>query len=71
MASNDTNMPIGHRGSPDHDPRGASASTWYLVTGAAVLLTVLYLLTTGMMRSPADDFLPATGTLSAPPVSGP
>lgn len=68
MASNDTNMPIGRRGSPDHDPRGASASTWYLVTGAAVLLTVLYLLTTGMMRSPGDaDVLLAP---AAPQISG-
>ena len=56
MASNDTNYPVRPQPARSYTPMQAasSASTWYLVVGAAILLMVLYLLTTGMMR-PAPD----------------
>lgn len=69
MASNDTNFPTTpeSRSYPPARP-ASSASTWYLVIGAAVLLTVLYMLTTGMMRSPGHDdlLLPAPEPAAQP-----
>lgn len=48
----------------------SSASTWYLVTGAAVLLMVLYLLTTGMMRGPLEDGgVPGSAAMHGPAVA--
>lgn len=68
MTINDTNFsrePL--RAQPPVRP-ASSASTWYLVTGAAVLLMVLYLLTTGMMRGPlqVDGSVPGSETAHSP-----
>lgn len=63
MASNDTNYPARPQPARSYTPMQAasSASTWYLVVGAAILLMVLYLLTTGMMRPTPDPVLMPQG----------
>lgn len=68
MASNDTNLSRDSvRAYPPVRP-ASSASTWYLVIGAAVLLMVLYLMTTGLMRNPlpADAVVPGSETVMTP-----